>query len=254
MKITTFQRAQQRPQRRARIAPCAAVALLLAAGAPNGANAADPCAATPNCRVDGPLMSQVVKVNVTDSGRVTAYHSVRTTLRIRNLGNQPVIVGYRVGSASLTDNQGHSYGWGRSGTSEARYVQGIGEVSRNGADPQFRLAPGEAREASFERILQYSKRNAVPGNVFSLDLTLAQLAVVGNRQVRTEREYALSFSNLTANSGLGAGVASYGSGPAPGPVLPGGGQYTDAPSGTNDAGQAIQAVGQMIQLFKGLGK
>lgn len=231
------------------------LAVLLLAGVAHSANAADACNGAPNCRVDGPLMSQVVKVNVTDTGRVTAYHSVRTTLRIRNLGNQPVIVGYRVGSASLTDNQGHSYGWGRSGTSEARYVQGIGEVSRNGADPQFRLAPGEAREASFERILQYSKRNAVPGNVFSLDLTLAQLAVVGNQQLRTEREYALSFSNLTANSGLGAGMAGFGAGTASGPVLPmDGGQYAGAPPGANDAAQAIQSVGQVIQLFKGLAK
>lgn len=251
----TNNRAIDLRRRHTRRAAGSALALLLCTGATHGANAADPCNGAPNCRVDGPLMSQVVKVNVTDSGRVTAYHSVRTTLRIRNLGSQPVIVGYRTGSASLTDNQGHSYAWGRSGTSEARYVQGIGEVSRNGADPQFRLAPGEAREASFERILQYNKRNAVPGNVFSLDLTLAQLAVIGNRQLRTEREYAVSFSNLTASSGLGAGIAGLGSMPtAGGGVLQEGGQYADVPSGGGEAGQAIQAVGQMIQLFKGFSK
>lgn len=239
--------------RRAGVALRNTGALLLAAGVACSAHASDPCSGAPNCRVDGPLMSQVVKVNVTDSGRVTAYHSVRTTLRIRNLGNQPVIVGYRTGSASLTDNQGHSYAWGRSGSSEARYVQGIGEVSRNGADPQFRLAPGEAREASFERILQYNKRNAVPGNVFSLDLTLAQLAVIGNRQLRTEREYALSFSNLTASSGLGAGVGGTGAFAGADAVLSSGGPLPDAPP-SNEAGQAIQAVGQMIHLFKGFNK
>lgn len=232
-----------------------AIGLLLAAGVACSANAADPCNGAPNCRVDGPLMSQVVKVNVTDSGRTNNYHSVRTTLRIRNLGNEPIIIGYRVGSASLTDDRGNAYGWGRSSTSETRYVQGIGEVSRNRADPQFRLAPGEAREASFERILQYRKGHTVPGNVFSLDLTLAQLAVIGNQQVRTQRDYALSFSQLTASSGLGAGVAGLEAGAIGGALLPAGGQYAaDTPQGANDATQAVQAVGQMIQLFKGLGK
>jgi hypothetical protein len=188
----------------------------------------NPCDGQPSCQAQGPLFVRVTGVNVTDSGGVTAYHSVRTTLRIQNVGNEPLTLGYRVGTAAVSDDHGLAYAWGRSGTSEARYVHGIGEISKNSADTQFRLAPGESRDVSFDRILQYNTRRTSPGRVFTFDLTLVQLAVVGNRQVESLHDYALSFSNLFA------------------------GQASGAP-GAN-VNEVAHAAGQLLNLLKGAGK
>ena len=186
--------------------------------------AGDPCAGIPACQAQGPFVATVVGVNVTRKDGPTAYQGVRTTLRIRNLGDRPLILAYRQGSGLVTDNNGLAYRWSMKAT-------GIGMVTRDAADPQFQLAPGEAREAAFEGVLQYSSRNAVAGNLFTQDLTLVQLEVVSGRQVRMAHDYALSFSNLGANSGSGAGF-----GIAAGNVAP------------------AEAVGKIVDLFKALKK
>ncbi len=166
----------------------------------------DACAGQPSCQAQGPLVAQVIGVAVTDSGGVTAYHGVKLTLRVRNVGNEPLILGYRVGSAQLSDDQGLAYNWGRSGSSEARYVHGIGEVSKDVADPQFQLAPGESRDFQIDRILQYSTRRTVVGTRFNFDLSLVRLAIVGPKQVRPQADYALNFPNLTGGGGFGGGA------------------------------------------------
>jgi hypothetical protein len=164
--------------------------------APGMASAAprDGCdGATATCQAQGPLVATVVRVTVTDSGNVTAYHGVRTTVRFRNASDRPLILGYR--SGVVTDSNGLVY-------RRSSKAEGIGTVSADAADTQFRLAPGEAREAAFEGVLQYSRRAQTPGDVFQHDLTIAELEVVGPRQVRTLHEYALSFTNLRASGGL----------------------------------------------------
>jgi hypothetical protein len=201
------------------------------AAAPALGGGAGACGSLPNCQAQGPLRVQVVGVNVTDSGGVTAHHTVRTTLRIQNIGTEPLILAYPYESAQLTDDQGLSYRWGKVGGTEARYVHGIGLLRDGSVDTSFQLAPGEAREASYESVLQYSTRHTHPGTVFSFDITLAQLALLGNRQVQTQRQYTMNFSNLSATSGL-AGLGSGGAG----------------------AANAAQAVGQIVNLLKGLGK
>ena len=168
----------------------------------------DACAGQPSCPAQGPLVAQVIGVAVTDSGGVTAYHGVKLTLRVRNVGNEPLILGYRVGSAQLSDDQGLAYNWGRSGSSEARYVHGIGEVSKDVADPQFQLAPGESRDFQIDRILQYSTRRTVVGTRFNFDLSLVRLAIVGPKQVRPQADYALNFANLSAAGGFAGGAGS----------------------------------------------
>lgn len=177
------------------------------------------CETSGHCQATGPLVARVVRVNVTKSGNVTAYQTVRTTVRFTNVSAAPLILGYRDRSGVVADNQGHPY-------THASKAQGIGVVSANAADPQFRLAPGQSREAVFESTLQYNVRHAQPGTVFTHDLTVAELAIAGPGQVRTLHEYALSFSNL---SGGGFGAAA------------GGG--VDA---------AVQSVGKVVDLLKGL--
>jgi hypothetical protein len=178
------------------------------------------CTAAGACQAAGPIVANVVRVNVTQSGSVTAYQSVRTTVRFTNASTEPVILGYRNGSGAVSDDTGQAYRW-------ASKAYGIGVVDANSADPQFRLAPGESREAAFESTLQYSSRHSRPGHVFSHDMTIAQLAIVGPGQVRTLHDYALSFSNLSAG---GAGFAG-------------------AP-GAGGAADAVQTVNKVVDLFK----
>jgi len=175
------------------------------------------------CQVQGPVQASVVRVNVTDSGGVTAYHTVRTTLRLRNLGEQALILGYRNKSGAVSDNNGLAYRW-------SSKADGIGLVDTNVADPQFRLAPGESREASFESTLQYSTRHSVPGNVFQHDLTIALLQIVGPSQVRATSDLAFSFANLSASGGL-TGL----------------GNVANPPNAPN-----AQTVNKVVDLFKSL--
>ncbi|MEP7284059.1 MAG: hypothetical protein ABI696_18935, partial [Rubrivivax sp.] len=106
-------------------------------------------------------------------------------------------------------------------------------VGGGAADPQFRLAAGESREAAFESTLQYNVRRSQPGRIFTHDLTIVQLQVVGANQVRTLHEYALSFSDLRAGSPAGAadGAAA---------ALPG------------VSPDALETVNKVVDLFKGL--
>lgn len=178
-------------------APAATPGVAMGGGAPPPMASGEGCGGAPACQVQGPLQATVVGVNVTDSGGVTAYHTVRTTLRFKNLGAQPLIIGYRNKSGAVSDNNGLAYRW-------SSKAYGIGLVDQNVADPQFRLAPGESREAAFESTLQYGARHATPGNVYQHDLTIALLQIVGPSQVRSTSDLAFSFSNLTASGGAGA--------------------------------------------------
>ena len=184
-----------------------------------GAFAAGPAAAAPGCETQpgvmacqnlGPFLASATRVTLSKSGSVTAYVGVRTTVRFTNVGPRPLILAYRQGSQKVTDDQGLVYNWNR-GSYELKSIAGIGLVTRDSADPQFVLAPGEARDASFEGVLQYSMRREVPGTVYNHDLTIAQLEVVSGRQVRTVRDHAVSFANLMPG---GSAAASAGPGGA----------------------------------------
>ncbi len=208
------------PRERTPAAPItllAALALLfaLALCSPGAARAADRCAGAPQCRDLGPFTATVVQVNVTRSDRTTAYQGVRTTVRFTNVSSQPLVLGWRDRSSAVTDDQGNAYRW-------ASKAEGIGVVSRGVADPQFRLAPGESRDAVFEGVLQYSLNRRVAGRVFTHEIGIVQLAVLNERQVRPVRDHVVSFSGLTATSGYRAGVAggmaSAGMAPPPAPT------------------------------------
>ena len=162
------------------------------------------------CQNLGPFLASATRVTLSRKDAPTAYVSVRTTVRFQNVSDRPVILAYRVGSQKVTDDKGLVYNWNR-GSYELKSIAGIGLVTRDSADPQFVLAPGEARDASFEGVLQYSMRREVPGTVYNHDLTIAQLEVVSGRQVRTVRDHAVSFANLAPG---GSAAASAGPGGA----------------------------------------
>ena len=185
------------------------IALGVAAG--QGVQAAPGCETVTGvlaCQNLGPFLASATRVTLSRKDGPTAYVGVRTTVRFQNVSDRPLILAYRVGSQKVTDDKGLVYIWNR-GSYELKSIAGIGLVTRDSADPQFVLAPGEARDASFEGILQYSMRREVPGNAYNHDLTITQLEVVSGRQVRTVRDHAVSFANLVPG---GSAAASTGPG------------------------------------------
>lgn len=181
--------------------------LLLLTGAAAVA-AEDPCRGVQHCRNLGPFTATAVAVTVTRQDRVTAYQGVRTTVRFTNVGDRPLILGYRDHTSAVSDDKGLVYRW-------SGKAYGIGVVSRGAADPQFRLAPGETREAAFDGVLQYASRREAPGSVFTHDITIVELAVLDGQHVRELRDHTVGFSGLTASAGYAAvPAAAAGLGPA----------------------------------------
>lgn len=146
------------------------------------------CTGRPRCQAAGPLMAEVTRV--VGSGSVGSGHTMQIGVRFRNLSAQPIIIGYRSGSVRLSDENGQAYR--RDGANEAR---GIGVIGRSGADPQFVLAPGAAREAVFG-VTRYWRRGTPLGTRFAFDLAVAELTVLPGRQISVGREHALAWTDL----------------------------------------------------------
>jgi hypothetical protein len=200
-------------------------------GTPPAAPAADPCAPAPNSCVNaGPFIADVAQVSISKQDGVTAYQTVRITLRIRNVSAQPLTLAYRLGTGVLIDDRGNRYNYFNH---KPQRVSGIGIVQAGSADAQFRLAPGQSRNATFENVIQYSSRRTVLGNAYNYDLVLAQLEALSPTQVRTVRDYALNYTNLTQMT-------------ASAPALPG-----SLPPAADEAAQTVQKA---VDFFKALTK
>jgi hypothetical protein len=230
--------------RRFLAAACAAAAFGAAALATGPVHAAPGCESVSGvqaCQNLGPFLASAVRVGISRKDGPTAYVGVRTTVRFQNVSDRPLILAYRVGSQKVTDDAGLVYNWNR-GSYELKAISGIGFVTRDGADPQFVLRPGEAREASFEGVLQYSMRRQVPGTVYTHDLTIVELEVASSRQVRMVRDHAVSFPGLRAGAAGGAApAAAFGAEVANGAM----------PSTGNAGGaQPADVAVKLIELFK----
>ena len=153
-------------------------------------SSSDPCAGNTRCRSAGPVVAEVMQLTTSTQGN---NHLVRVGLKLRNASDQQLILGYVTDSGVMVDNYGNRYIVDSRSNSN---VQGIGQVSRSKADPQFVLNPGESRNA----VLQYSRyigKTAI-GTVFAPDLALKQLEILPSQQIREVREYSLSFADVTA--------------------------------------------------------
>lgn len=203
--------------RNAAIAAPAAVPASASAGTPV-APIADPCNGAPRCASNGPLALEVTQVTTGQQGN---NHHVRINFRARNLTSERVIASYQTNSGVLLDNYGNRY------IVDSRMnerVRGIGQSSRQKADPQFALQPGEARNFTLE-YSRYVGKTAI-GTVYSPDLVLEQLEILPSQQIRSARELNFNFPNVTA------------------------GNFGSAGSETLDAVQSINEAGR--QLSEGL--
>lgn len=183
------------------IAATLAVMQPVLAQTPVGA-AADPCAGNNRCYATGPIIAEVVQL--ASAQKQNNNHSVRVSVRFRNMTDQPIALAYKSDSGSMLDNFGNPY---KVDWRNPSNVAGIGQMTRTKADPQFTLRPGEARTAVFT-YSRYVGKSAI-GSVFNPDLVVAQLEILPGNQIRTVSEFSLSFANVPAG-GLGDAASSVG--------------------------------------------
>lgn len=180
--------AEPAPQAEVRMAPAAASAPL--------PEPEDLCGGKARCYSAGPFLAEVTQITPSQAAP-GAHHVIRFAVRFRNASHQPIVLGYKAGSSTATDNYGNPYYCRRPGTVDTS-SSGIGVVTGSGADPSFRLNPGEAREASFQ-IIRFSPGRTALGSAFTWSLVVENLEVLPGNQVRSTREYNLNFQNLNAS-------------------------------------------------------
>jgi hypothetical protein len=184
----------------------------------------DACAGIQRCYNAGPFAAEVTHVTMS---KVTYYVVVKLNVKARNLTVQPLLLGWQNGSGSAIDDVGNRYA--------AKTVKGIGLVSANSADPQFALNPGQSRAFTVEYVFRANR--SVVGTSWTAEFVLQQLEILPSRQVRSVREYSVSYQNLTAgNAGVGAASASDGA----------------TTTGSSDAtAEAVSGVSKVVgKLFK----
>jgi hypothetical protein len=164
----------------------------------------DLCAGKTRCYGAGPFVAEVAQFTTSTEGN-KKYHVLRTNLKVRNVSSQPIILAYKATTDGATDNLGNRYYWGTAGTYDMS-VTGIGKVEGRNADPQFMLAPGESRTATFSLVRRDANGREL-GTSWTQDLTLVQLEILPSKQVRVGREYAVSFKDLSSGGSDAANAA-----------------------------------------------
>ncbi|WP_309671434.1 hypothetical protein [Gemmatimonas sp.] len=156
------------------------------------------CAGVERCYASGPVRVDIVQMSAGDIGN-GRYHGVRLNVRVRNMSNDPIIIGYKGTSSGAIDNLGNRYYFGRAGTHDVS-ASGIGVVTGQAADPQFALRPGESRNATFN-VTRFDAGRAERGTSFTWNATLVQLEITPSRQIRTGREFAVQIADVTPSAG-----------------------------------------------------
>jgi hypothetical protein len=148
-------------------------------------------ASLPKYTVDaGPFTVQITKMTTSTKGR---WHVASLPAKIQNTSDKPIILAY-VGSSSFgIDDQGHRYGYGVAGTHDTSF-SGIGAMTSTTADPQLVLAPGESRDIQLSVICGLGRDSA--GTMLTYYVSLAQLDILPSKQVRTVRQYSLTFPRM----------------------------------------------------------
>ena len=153
----------------------------------------DPCHAAPRCYNAGPFVAELVDLTPSFSGN-NALHFFRANVRFRNATDRPLVLGYVDGSAEITDNNGNRYTVQGNVTQDG--VKGMGTIKRNTADPQFLLAPGEPGNVTFN-VSRFKVRDPRIGSSFNFIIAVAELEIRPSQEIRTGRQYPVTFSSLT---------------------------------------------------------
>lgn len=162
------------------------------------AEVADPCAGRPGCYNAGPFIAEIQQLMASQVAGAARHQTLTLNVRFRNTGAQPIILAYKPTSSAAIDNLGNRYVYGRPGTHDTSF-KGIGIVSRNTADPQFTLAPGQVRNAQFN-VTRFNAAGQQLGTGYSYDVVVVELEALPSQQLRTLREHSLNFPNLSTRS------------------------------------------------------
>jgi hypothetical protein len=187
----------------------------------------DICAGKRGCFNAGSFVAEIQHATLTREGTFQD-RVARLNMHIRNTGQQPLSLAYVAKSSVLTDNMGNRFFWGAAGTYDMS-ATGIGKVEANKADPQFTVAPGESRAATFTLRRRAAKTDP-DGSAYTYNVTLAQLDVLNAQQVRTTREHSLTFPDFALNASAA----------------------TSAP-GTTPARSTQQSIRDLSNAIRGLG-
>jgi hypothetical protein len=115
-------------------------------------------------------------------------HSATLAAQVKNTSDKPLVLAYEGSSSFGVDDQGNRYAAYDTG------VSGIGIVTSLKADPQLVLAPGESRDVQF--IVGRRLGREVAGTQLTYYVALAQLEVLPSNQIRTLRQYSLTFPRM----------------------------------------------------------
>ncbi len=196
--------------------------------------AADPCGGSPRCYSAGTFIAEVVQVSPSAMVKGARNQVVSLNIRFRNVSDKPIILAYRNTSGTGRDNFGQQFFYGRPNADAS--VKGMGVVDTRNADPQFMLAPGQSRAATFTMI-RFNARPPI-GESFGYDLVIDELAILPGQQIRSVRQNSLTFTNLAPGSMVGASLTDSN-------LAPGGAPVTHDPT---------EVAGKMIDLFNKLKK
>ncbi len=167
---------------------------------PVPAETVDACGGKARCYSAGPFIAELGQITTSSGGY---WRMVRLNVKLRNVTTEPIILAYRAGSGTGSDDQGNRW----SVQDHKGAVRGIGLVSRASADPQFVLNPGASRNVTVE-YSTYLGKGVILGTVWATDFSLEQLEILPSRQVRSLREYTVSFTDLTATGPTGTSAAA----------------------------------------------
>jgi len=171
----------------------------------------DGCAGKQRCYDAGIFIAEIVNASSSFVNRSGRWHVVALNIRFTNRTTQPINLGYMVGTAVMLDNFGNRYVI----SAAPDDIKGMGKVTGASADPQFVLRPGESRAATFGQA-RITQANQPLGAAYGFDVSIAHLQVLYNgQQVRTEREYLVSFTDFGLNA---PGAATSSAAPAPGSI------------------------------------
>src|SRR5215470_6560733 len=162
------------------------------------AAAASVCGGDPSCTEVSAFAMSVVEFRATLQGN---WKVLTTTLRFRNKLNRPLALGYVVGSGGATDDRGNRY------VVKDGDIRGIGLITSR-ADDKFVIAPGQTGDARFTLVWG---GQGLFGSTFDLDLTVREIAQMGQGQTSLGAEYPLQIVGLVDGArSAGPGVAQAG--------------------------------------------
>jgi len=151
----------------------------------------DACASKAHCDSNKLFSAEVVQLTGSIVGG--RHPLVKMSIRFHNITDRPIILAYVTGTSGAVDNLNNAYYWGRTGKHDIS-TQGIGIVEGRKADTQFKLDPGETREAVFA-VIRYEAGRKPLGNSFNYNNTIAELQQQGTT-VNVVKQYSMRFPHL----------------------------------------------------------